>query len=158
MSDPNFEALLAEHNQAFVDAEEYGNDWMPPDGEYVAVLTGLKKGVMVKKGVQIAYWRLTGRIEDVADGQLNGREFLVGWYKATAMGVLKTNVRALNRGLAVGSLTDANKILDSSIGQVIRVRVTTTPEDEDGRTFRNCRILEVIDVAATEAQVQPPQG
>ena len=70
--DLNFEQMLAEHNQNFKESEVY-SDWMPDDGEYIVSLIKLAKGSSTKDGVNVVWWRLTGRIEDVQDEKLNRR-------------------------------------------------------------------------------------
>ena len=152
MSDLNFESLLATYNQDFKDAEEFGQDWYPPDAEYVASIIGCKKGVSTKKDSPVGWWKVTARIEDAADEDLDGKEFCLGFYRTSAMGILKSGARALNGGEPVGSLPDANEVFEGSVGQIVRVKVTTTHKD-DGRSFTNCYVQEVL---ATEEVADTP--
>lgn len=150
MSDFNFEQLLAQYNQEYKDAEEFGNDWMPDDGEYVCTITDIKKDVSTKKEVPVLWWKITARIEDVANEKINGKEFTLGFYRSSAMGILKSAVKALNKGVSVAALPEASKIFEGSLGEVVRVKVVTTTKND--RTFTNAYIQEVL--ATTQESVE----
>lgn len=155
--DLNFEQLLAQHNQEFKESEVY-SDWMPDDGEYIATLLKLATGTATKDGTSTVWWRLTGRIEDVQDEKINGREFSVGYYTSKAFGILKGAVNVLS-GKAISDLTEAHAILTAAIGSVIRVKVRTSISKKDKKEYTNCFILEVIDTTATPADaVQETAG
>jgi len=142
--DLNFEQLLAAHNQEFKEAEVYSN-WMPPDGEYIVSLVKLNTGSSTKDGKDLIWWRLTGRIEDVQDEQLNGKEFSVGYYTSKAFGILKGTVKTL-AGSIIHDLGEAHIVLEAAIGKVVRVKVDTRPGKgvNAGKEFTNCYIQEVI--------------
>lgn len=140
--DLNFEQLLASHNQEFKEAEVFSN-WMPPDGEYIVSLTKLDTGTFAKDGVSLPWWRLTGRIENVQDENLNGKEFPVGYYTSRAFGILKGAVGTL-AGEPVDDLGQAHIILAESVGRVIRTKVETTTSKKNGKNYTNCYIQEVI--------------
>ena len=140
--DLNFEQLLAQHNQEFKESEVF-SDWMPDDGEYIATLLKLTKGTTTKDGVSTVWWRLTGRIEDVQDEKLNGKEFTVGYYTSKAFGILKGAVNVLS-GQAIDDLGQAHAILEAAIGLVLRVKVRTSTSKKNGKDYTNCYILEVI--------------
>lgn len=142
--DLSFEQLLAEHNQAFKESEVY-SDWMPDDGEYIATILKLAKGKTTKDGVTSAWWRLTGRIEDVQDEKLNGKEFSVGYYTSKAYGILKGAARVLSGNAELDDLGEAHAVLEASPGSVLRVRIRTSRSKKDGKDYTNCYILEVID-------------
>lgn len=146
----NFEQLLAEHNQSFKESEVY-SDWMPDDGEYIATILKLAKGSATKDGVNTVWWRLTGRIEDVQDEKLNGREFTVGYYTSKAFGILKGAVNVLS-GESIDDLAQAHAILEAAIGLVLRVKVRTSRSKKDGKDYTNCYILEVINTTDPEGQ------
>lgn len=146
--DVNFEQLLAQHNQDFKDAEVF-NNWMPPDGEYIVSLTKLDKGSSTKDGKTTLWWKLTGRIEDVQDEKLNGEEFQVGYYSSKAFGVMKGAVKTL-AGQLVDDLDSAHQVLESSLGKIIKAKVTTKTSKKDGNDYTNCYIQEVINTV-TEA-------
>lgn len=148
--DLNFEQLLAEHNQNFAEAEVFDN-WMPPDGEYVVSLVKLATGSTKKEGGDFVWWRLTGRIEDVQDEKLNGREFSAGYFTSKAFGILKGAVKTL-AGKLVHDLGEAHLILEAAIGKVVRVKIDTGPGKgaNAGKDFTNCYIQEVLDTT-TEA-------
>jgi len=161
VSDLAFEQLLSSHNQAYTDAEEFGSDWMPPDTlkddpGYIVTIMAIKKGVSTKKDQPVAWWRVTGRIEDPSNESLNGQEFPLGFFRSTTPGFLKSAARALNGGEAVKSLPEADAVLDASVGKVTRVKVKTTVK-EDGRSFTNCYIQEVIAVEDVSAET-PQEG
>lgn len=147
--DLNFEQLLAQHNQEFKEAEVFSN-WMPPDAEYIVSLIKLDKGSTVKAGVNLLWWKLTGRIEDVQDEKLNGKEFTVGYYTSRAFGILKGAVQMLT-GEQIDDLAQAHAILEASLGKVIRAKVATSKSKKDGKDYTNCYIQEVIDTSVAEA-------
>lgn len=149
--DLNFEQMLAKHNQEFKEAEVFSN-WMPPDGEYIASLVKLATGSSTKDGKDLVWWRLTGRIEDVQDEQLNGKEFSVGYYTSKAFGILKGAVKTLH-GDIIHDLGDAHIVLEASIGTIVRVKVETRPGKgaNVGKEFTNCYIQEVINTETTSA-------
>ncbi len=142
--DLNFEQLLAAHNQDFAEAVVFDN-WMPPDGEYVVSLIKLATGSSSKDGVDLVWWKLTGRIEDVQDEQLNGKEFSAGYFTSKAFGILKGAVKTLN-GDITHDLGEAHLALEAAIGKVVRVKIDTRPGKgaNTGRDFTNCYIQEVI--------------
>lgn len=148
--DLNFEQLLANHNQEFKEAEVFDN-WMPPDGEYIVSLVKLTTGSLTKDGKDLIWWRLTGRIEDVQDEQINGKEFSVGYYTSKAFGILKGAVKVL-AGDIIHDLAEAHIVLKTSIGKVIRVKVDTRPGKgaNAGKEYTNCYIQEVINTSAED--------
>lgn len=141
--DLNFEQMLAQHNQAFKEAEVYSN-WMPPDGEYIVSLVKFDAGQKEKDGATTAWYKLTGRIEDVQDEKLNGKEFLVNFYRSSAYGILKGDARILSGNPLLDDLKEAYEILETSVGTVIRVKVATSFSDKYKKDFTNCYIQEVI--------------
>ena len=149
--DLNFEQMLAKHNQEFKEAEVFSN-WMPPDGEYIVSLVKLDQGTSSKDGKDLVWWRLTGRIEDVQDESLNGKEFSVGYYTSKAFGILKGAVKTL-AGDITNDLGEAHAILEASLGKIIRAKVETRPGKgaNAGREFTNCYIQEVIETATASA-------
>ncbi len=153
--DLNFEQMLAKHNQEFKEAEVFSN-WMPPDGEYIVSLVKLNHGTSTKDGKDLVWWRLTGRIEDVQDAKLNGKEFSVGYYTSKAFGILKGAVKSLTGDL-IHDLGEAHLILEASIGTIIRAKVETRPGKgaNAGKDFTNCYIQEVLTeaTAVTEPDV-----
>jgi hypothetical protein len=141
--DLNFEQLLAQHNQEFKEAEVYSN-WMPDDGEYIVSIVKFDKGISTKDRDSLGWWKLTGRIEDVADEKLNGREFPVGYYTSKAYGILKGAARILSGNSELNDLAEAHAILEASPGSVLRVKVRTSISKKNGKEYTNCFILDVI--------------
>ena len=150
--DLNFEQMLATHNQNFKDAEVYSN-WMPDDGEYIVSLVKLDYGTSSKDGTDLVWWNLKGRIEDVQDEKLNGKEFTVGYYTSKVFGILKGAVNILS-GQQISDITEAHAILEAAVGLVIRVKVDTSFSTKHQKDFTNCYILEVINTT-TEASTEP---
>ena len=146
--DLNFEQMLAQHNQEFKEAEVY-SDWMPPDAEYVVSLIKLDQGTSTKDGQSSVWWKLTGRIEDVQDAKLNGKEFTVGFYSSKAFGILKGAVKTL-AGDLINDLEEAHKVLVASIGKIIRAKVATKTA-KNGNDYTNCFIQEVIETTTASA-------
>lgn len=153
--DLNFEQLLSTHNQEFREAEVY-SDWMPPDGEYIITLIKLAHDTSTKDGVALVWWKLTGRIEDVMDEKLNGKEFTVGYYTNRAFGILKGAVNVLS-GEPVDDLAQAHAILEKAVGSVIRGKIRTSISKKNGKEYTNCFILEVINTT-TETSAEPIEG
>ena len=151
--DLNFEQLLAQHNQEFKEAEVYSN-WMPDDADYVVSIVKFDKGISTKDGVSLAWWKLTGRIEDVQDEKLNGKEFSVGYYTSKAYGILKGAARVLSGNAELNDLAEAHAILEASPGLVLKVRVRTSISKKNGKEYTNCFILDVIDTT-TETSAEP---
>lgn len=139
MSDMNFEQMLAQHNQAYKDAQEYSS-WMPPDDEYTVTVVKCDKGVSNKDGKDFQWWKLTARIEAVEDESLNGKEFALGFYSTNAMGILKGQAKALNKGETPGSLVEADQVFESAVGEILSVKVVTS--EKSGYT--NCYVQEVL--------------
>jgi len=152
--DLNFEQMLAKHNQDYKEAEVY-TDWMPPDGEYIVSIIKLTTGTSTKEGVDLVWWKLTGRIEDVQDAKLNGKEFSVGYYTSKVFGILKGAVNSLS-GDTIDDLGQANAVLEAAVGKIIRAKVRTSISRKNGKEYTNCFILEVIDT--TETSAAPVEG
>jgi len=150
--DLGFEQLLAEHQQDFKEAEVFSN-WMPPDGDYIVSLTKFDYGQKVKDGAKTAWYKLTGRIEDVQDEKLNGKEFLVNFYRSSAYGILKGDARIISGDSLLDNLKEAVDILEASPGTVLRVKVSTAFSDKYKKDFTNCYIQEVINTT-TEASAE----
>ncbi len=150
--DIEFEKALQLHNQEFKEAEVFDN-WMPPDGEYMVSLVKLTTGTAKKDGTDIMWWNLRGRIEDVADEQLHGSEFTVGYYSSKVFGILKGAAKTL-AGRDIDDLAEANAVLEASLGGVVRVEVRTTRSRKDGRDYTNCYIKEVIVTTTDEASAE----
>jgi hypothetical protein len=143
MSDLAFEGLLADFNQAYKDAAEF-SDWMPPDGEYLVTVVKCQKGVSTKDDKKTGWWKLTGRIEAPESEELNGQEFTLGFYRTSALGILKGQARALNGGQVVSSLQEADVVFEKSVGSILRVSVKTGESKKDGNVYTNCYVKEVI--------------
>ncbi len=150
--DMAFEQLLAQHNQEFKEAEVFSG-WMPDDGDYIASLVKLESGQKTKDGAVIGWWKLTGRIEDVADEKLNGKDFTVGFYTSKAYGILKGAARTLANNPHLDDLAEAHAVLEAAIGDVVSVRVKTSWSDRHKKDFTNCYIQEVINTT-TEASAE----
>lgn len=144
MSDANFERVLEEHNQAYVESEAF-NDWMPPDGEYVVLITKPSSGLGKDKETEmdLPWWKIMAQIQEENNQELDGKEFRVAFYSARNYGMMKTAAGILS-GSPVGSLKEASRVILSSAGIVLKVKVSTTP-----KKYKNCNILKVL-VANTD--------
>ena len=161
MSDIGFEALLAQHNEEFRNAEEFGNDWMPDIGKgYVVLLTKCKKDISTKDDKTYAWWRITGHIENVADVEQHGKDFCVGWFKTTVLvlGLAKGAARVLNNGVMVESLEEVDILFSDCPGKLVYVDIRESHSKKDGRDYINAYMTGLI---ATEEMpdepVDPPQ-
>ena len=161
--DLGFEQLLAEHQQDFKDAEVY-NNWMPPDGEYIASLVKFDAGEKKKDGVKTAWYKLTGCIEvektcpqDVQQNdKLAGKEFLINFYRSSAYGILKGDARMLSGNPLLDDLKEAYEVLEASIGLVVRVKIVTSFSDKYKKDFTNCYIQEVINTTTETSAEEIP--
>ena len=152
--DLGFEQMLAQHNQEFKEAEVFSS-WMPPDEDYIVSLIKLESGQKTKDGAIVGWWKLTGRIEDVQDEKLNGKEFTVGLYSSKAYGILKGAARALANNPQLDDLAEAHAVLEAAIGEVVSVRVKTSWSDKYKKDFVNCYIQEVINTTTETASTEP---
>lgn len=163
MSDPLFEQILAQHENEYKDAEDFGGKWMPPDTAkddpgYIVSIVRVKTGTFTKKDRGEVRAILTGRIEDPANENLNGKEFTLGFFttEPTKIGFSKGAATALNGGVTPATKPEAFKILETSLGKVVRVKVKSTTK-EDGTMYTNAYIQELIAtevVAPAEASPQ----
>ena len=160
MSDLAFEQLLAQHNAEYKEAEEFGGNWMPDVGKgYVVLLTKNKTGQSTKDGRTDIWWRITGRIENVADSEQHGKDFCVGWFRTSTkgLGFTKAAARILNNGVVVDDLVVVNQLFENSPGTLVYVDVQSS-RGKDGNTYINAYMTGLI--AAEEVMdelVGPPQ-
>lgn len=162
MSDLNFEQMLAAHHATlkanYDEAEEF-SDWMPDDGEYVVTVIKCSKGVSTKQDPQnpMFWWKPTVRIEDVANPELNGQEFALGFFNSNAPGIMKGQVKALNSGNVV-AFDEIDGVFFGSVGKVLRVKVSTTTSKKNGKDYTNCFVQEVLATESVADEVaEPPQ-
>lgn len=153
MSDLDFERALAQHNEEYRQAEEFGDDWFPDDAEYIVVFAGLKKGAKAQddSDTPLVWWRLACRIDDVANPQLHGREFPIS-LNSRLWGLVKAQTRKLNGGQAAATPEEADKILEAAVGNVGKVEVVTTVSKKNGREYTNAYVREMI--ATTDGREQ----
>lgn len=160
MSDIGFEALLAQHNEEFRNAEEFGNDWMPDVGKgYVVLLTKCKKNISTKDDKTYAWWRITGHIENVADSEQHGKDFCVGWYKTTVLGLAKGAARVLNDGVGVESMEEVDVLFSDCPGKLVYVDIRESRSKKDGRDYINAYMTSLIATEeVADEPIDPPQG
>lgn len=162
--DLGFEQMLAQHNQAFKDAEVFSS-WMPPDSEvgYVVSIIKWTPKKKVKDGVELWEWTLTGRIEVeptadplVETGKLKDREFTINTYRVVAPSFMKGDARLLSGNPHLNDLKEAIDTLEASLGAVIQVTVRTAYNEKFKRNFTNARIEKIIDTTAASAAGESP--
>lgn len=151
--DLNFEQMLAQHNENFKEAEVFDN-WMPPVGSYVVSIIKFDCGQGSKNDPNLGWWRLTCRIEDVQDAELNGKDFTV-FYSTKAPGILKGAARVISGDATLNDLTEAHNALEASVGEVATVEILTTI-GKNQKTYKNCYFREIINT--TEASAVEPAG
>jgi hypothetical protein len=143
IEDVDLERVLDEMEDDFDDIEAFGN-WMPPDGRYTVAFTKPRPGTFTSKQTKkdAAYVAVSGAIQG---GDLDGKEFQVGYFtldmpvkKSIAKGAANTIA-----GRQTSSWKDVLAVLNSCMGRIAEVKVTTT--EKDGRTFRNARIVQMAD-------------
>jgi len=146
MSDIDFERALAEHQQSYQESEEYGTQWMPPDGNYITIITDVGSGTFTGKNSKKTelWWKLVGEIDE-AGSELHGKEYQIGFYttEGKKMGFLKGLVKALNKGISVPDLRKADKVFKNAIGSVLDVKVITTHDDRDNE-YKNCYVQKIL--------------
>ena len=154
--------MLAAHHATlkanYDEAEEF-SDWMPDDGEYVVTVLKCPKGVSTKKDPQnpLFWWKPVVRIEDVANPELNGQEFALGFFNSNAPGIMKSQVKALNSGNVV-PFEEIDGIFSGSIGKVLRVKVATKKSTKNGKDYTNSYIQEILATeSVAEPTAEPPQ-
>jgi len=164
VSDLNFEQMLAAHHATlkanYDEAEEF-SDWMPPDGDgYVVTVIKCSKGVSTKTDPQnpLFWWKPIARIEDVANPDLNGQEFALGFFNSNNPGIMKSQVKALNSGDPV-SFEEIDGVFSNSPGKILRVNIKTTKSKKNGQDYTNCFIQEVLATESiADVVAEPPQG
>jgi len=149
MSDLSFEKILAEHNKAYAEAEVFSS-WMPPEGEYIVVVSNTKRGTTIDDaGNEQPWWRITGKIQEPANPDLDQAEFAVGFYRSSAYGILKGAAAVLAGKPVVANLREADEIVMGSKGKVLKVRVEMVESKK--YTGPRCSILQVIEVQEVTA-------
>lgn len=154
--DPGFQALLNAHQQEYVDSEAYST-WMPPDGEYIALV---KKADYGPKGEEAAadgipWARLTGEIIE-KESELHGKTFMIGYYSAKAWGIMKAAANVLTDENVEKDVNKAVKVIVGSVGLLLQVRVDTVFNKARQRKFKNCSILRVIQCSTSVPENTQP--
>lgn len=135
--------ILTQVAKEFETADVY-NQWMPPDGTYTTLLTAYADGVSVKGTNKVAWWKLTGRIVDPSNAELNEKEFTVGFYSTRQVGILK-GAMAVLAGRKIDDIRQAEPILHGAVGWVVNVKVRTTEaKDGSGTEYHNANIVGVV--------------
>ncbi|KKN66010.1 hypothetical protein LCGC14_0476020 [marine sediment metagenome] len=155
MSTQNFESLLAEHNADYAQAQAFDN-WMPDDGEYVALISDVVTDTFKddESGKSNPSWRVTGQLLCPDMPAIDKKKFMLGmWRKPTQYGMVKTFAKLLAAPEQVEavekSLAEASKVILASQGKVVQIRVTTTKDGE----YRRVRVLKVVDTTTGTAGV-----
>jgi len=139
-----FDALLQQTAEEFANAETF-TDWLPDDGDYVALITGYKEGVKQNDNGDKQWWmRLNGRIMAEGNPEIDQQDFTLGYYTGKAPGILKSAVSVL-AGRPVQNISDARVILSTSVGALVQINVST------GAKYRNVRITKLIAPPQSEA-------
>lgn len=143
----DFEAILDEVAQEYAEAEII-NRWMPPDGQYPVVATAYNEREDTRGTNRILRARLTVQIMAPHDPDgLDSKEFDIQ-YSTQANFTLKGDVAVL-AGKKVDNIRDSLGVLKATVGQFLNVNVETTVDKKTGRSYRNARILNVIENKAT---------
>jgi hypothetical protein len=152
MSDSSFEALLAQHNADYAQAQAFDN-WMPDDGEYVALISEVSTDTFIDDQTKrpSPSWRVTGQLLAPDMPDIDKKKFLLGmWRKPTQFGMMKTVAKLLAKADEVdeveASLKKASEVLMASQGTVVQIRISTT---KDG--YKRVNILKVVDAGGTTA-------
>lgn len=138
----DMENIIGNVSEDYANAQVY-NSWMPPDGDYTVLLTGLDAGT-VTSGDTYMWWRLDGRI--LSEGsELDQEEFTVGFFTTKAPGILKGAVAVLS-GRKNTSLKEATPILEAAkdAGTIVEVNVSTRKSKKDGQVYTNARINRLV--------------
>lgn len=148
--DLDFQGIIGTLEKEYAETEVQ-NRWMPPDGEYMVMLTSLNTGVSAKgnKG-KMAWWRLGGRILKEGDQELDGKDFSVGFYNTLALWNLKGDVAVL-AGRKIDDIKAVHPVLCEAVNGrwLIAVEVSRGVSDK-GRKFTNTKILEVVNKEVEE--------
>lgn len=152
--DTNFESLLNQTQQDF-DKAEVRNDWMPEDGEYIAMLSDTSTGDFVDDSTGTRHWyiALEAKILDDANPELDQRVFRVGFYSNKYQAGL-ASLKAVGAVLlgrdpkASGPITEyVQALIDGAASsKIVRVKVWTSKKG-----YQNVDVLEVVGEENAEA-------
>ena len=140
----DMQKILADVAEEFAQTEVF-NQWMPPDGNYTALITAYGDGVSAKGGNKVAWWKLDARLLVPGDEELDEKDFTLGFYRSSAIGFLKQAMAVL-AGRKVDDISQAEPVLSASVGMVVNISKTTTirSDAKGGGEFPNVKILEVV--------------
>lgn len=153
MSDnATMDQLLAEHNEAFMEAEVF-DDWMPPEAEYIVAVTDSKRDMKddTNSGKKLAWFRLKGQIADENDPTVHGRSFTVGYWTSKAYGIFKGAMQTL-KGEPIEGIQEAVEVFDNAVGLILRVKVGSRFSKKHGKDFPEIKILGVLEAEAVDPE------
>jgi hypothetical protein len=154
--DLQFEQLLEEQNQAFVEAKPF-NDWMPPPGTYTMTLSDVKGGTFTDKKTddKFVYVRPVFKIAYSPDPTLNGKE-CEPFFSMKVPGIFKTFVQGIaGEELPEGfGLKAAWDLLKSNVGGVYSVESTKSKDGFYNLTIQS-KVPSQPEAAEAPAEPQP---
>ena len=154
MPESDWESMAAEYQEKYEQAEEFGNRWMPPDGDYTAALSSVAKGAVKDRKTQEVGPFLAPTLT-IIDGDLKGKQFQWGYWSVNTFGRMKTEMKAVECPTP-GNLLAAQQWLKDRIGDLVVTIKVGTRKSDDGREFTNAYVQQVHNVTPEpEAEPEP---
>jgi len=133
--------MLEQYNEEFQESRR--SSWMPDDGDYLVILKEIRR-VMYKQDERMV--PALAPVVTILDGRFEGQEFEMGLFPPSRLGFLGAVVHPAT-GEVPTSLSDFFKALTATIGQVLRVNVSTSKIKKGrrtGQTVKNARIMDYV--------------
>ncbi len=147
-------------NQVATEYEETQviNRWLPPDGDYTAIIEKCETGKSTSQKSTFGWIRLDCRLLCEGNPELDGKEFEI-FHTTKLLFKLKPDANILSGGKHDPSQVAA--IFKAAEGWIINTTISTNENQKTGQTFRNASITEVVDKAdagkeVDEAKVEAP--
>jgi hypothetical protein len=137
-----WEDTLAQYQKDYAEAQEF-SDWMPPVGEYTVVLGATTTGTFNKDGAELPFRK---PIVKIVAGDLENKEFALGYFTPKNFGMLKGLAKVLNGGQPVPDVMTADATLKAKAGAILTIRVFETPNKKNpgGPAYINCRVTGLV--------------
>jgi hypothetical protein len=139
-----FDAALVVYNKECYDAEPFDN-WAPPDNDYTAMVTAIKRGVKTDNGKPFVWWKIMVTASAPDHPDIDGKEFQLAFLSNKAFGQMKTVCNQLSQNTAKRNAQEYDAEMDEYIGTCINVRVHREKSEKTGKTYVNCDITEILE-------------
>lgn len=138
----DYAAIVAKYSDPYANAEEF-SDWVPPVGEYTAIVDAVRSGALKDGGHP--YWSVNAKLADGVDENgesAEGKKFQLAFLSLSPgrEGLFKSFVKSINGGQSEDDLGAAIQLVNGLAGTVVRVAVKL---DKTGK-YKNAYIQEVL--------------